>query len=69
MSKQLKKFYKHSYGRGIIEENNIKFGFIAGESNGDVSSEVSLDEIRVEDNESAIKSNLTASQVSSEDLS
>ena len=52
ISKQLKHFYKHSFGRGDQEETNKKFTCIAGNSDGEVSSEVSLDEIRYDDDES-----------------
>ena len=38
--------------RGNFEENNQKFNCIAGDSGGEASSEVSLDEIRYDDHSS-----------------
>ena len=53
ISRQLKYYYKHYFGKGL-ENNNDRFNLIAGYSGMDVSSktEVSLDEILYDDDQS-----------------
>ena len=69
MSKQLKYFYKHSYGKEKYDDVGKKFNCIAGNSDGDVSSEVSLDEIRYEDEESGNHTDTIHSEASAEEHS
>ena len=53
ISKQLKHYFKHYYGKGL-ESNNDRFNLIAGQSGMDVTSksDVSLDEILYDDDQS-----------------
>ena len=60
---------KHSYGKDKQDDAGKKFNCIAGNSDGDVSSEVSLDEIRYEDEESGNHTDTIHSEASAEEHS
>ena len=68
ISKQLQYFYKNRYGRGDQKENIKKFNCIAGNSDGEVSSEVSLDEMCYDD-QSSNNTGIIESAASAEEIS